>query len=218
MITINEAIMQRHSVRSYLDKAIPSDVAAKLRELIDLCNKEGGVNMQLVTDEPKAFSGAMAHYGKFSGVSNYIALIGKKGSDTALGYYGAKVVLLAQQLGLNTCWVGLTFSKVPQALTIGEGEKLQAVIALGYGATQGVTHKVKTPDQVAPGYANAPQWFKDGVDTALLAPTAMNQQKFTFTIDEDGKVNSKAGLGFFAKMDLGIVRYYFEIGSGKKLQ
>lgn len=217
MITVNEAIKQRHSVRSYTDRAIPADIADELRKLIADCNREGGVNMQLVTGEPKAFSGTMAHYGKFSGVSNYIALIGKKGSDVALGYYGAKVVVLAQQLGLNTCWVGLTFSKVPQALNIGEGEKIQAVIAIGYGAVQGVSHKVKTPEQVAPGYAAAPQWFKDGIDTALLAPTAMNQQKFTFTLAEDGSVQSKAGLGFFAKMDLGIVRYFFELGSGRKV-
>ena len=45
MITVNEAIKQRHSVRSYTDRAIPADIANELRKLIADCNREGGVNM-----------------------------------------------------------------------------------------------------------------------------------------------------------------------------
>ena len=43
-------------------------------------------------------------YTSFSGVKNYIALIGKKSPnlEEACGYYGEKIVLRAQQLGLNT--------------------------------------------------------------------------------------------------------------------
>ncbi|MEI3552822.1 MAG: nitroreductase family protein [Acutalibacteraceae bacterium] len=42
------------------------------------CNQESGLHIQLVTNEPKAFDSFMAHYGKFKGVTNYLALIGKK--------------------------------------------------------------------------------------------------------------------------------------------
>jgi hypothetical protein len=47
----------------------------------------------------------MAHYGKFIGVKNYIALVGPKSSvqEERLGYYGEQIVLKAQKLGLNTC-------------------------------------------------------------------------------------------------------------------
>ena len=111
-MNLSEAIRERHSVRSYLTKAIDGDVKTDLLSFIDQCNQESGLHMQLVTDEPKAFDGFMAHYGKFSGVTNYIALIGKKGKDLeeTCGYYGEKVALKAQQLGLNTCWVALTYS------------------------------------------------------------------------------------------------------------
>ncbi len=59
------------------------------------CNRESGLHIQLVTNEPKAFAGFMAHYGKFSGVTNYIAMIGKKGPglDEKCGYYGERMVL-----------------------------------------------------------------------------------------------------------------------------
>ncbi|MGM9590948.1 MAG: nitroreductase family protein, partial [Faecousia sp.] len=40
--------------------------------------------------------------------------------------------------------------------------------------------------------------------------------KFVFTY-ADEKVSAKAGMGFYAKVDLGIVKYHFELGSGKKL-
>ncbi|MFR2154369.1 MAG: nitroreductase family protein [[Eubacterium] siraeum] len=61
-------------------------------------------HIQLVTDEPKAFDSFMAHYGKFSGVTDYIALIGRKSDklNEICGYYGEQLVLLAAQLGLWT--------------------------------------------------------------------------------------------------------------------
>lgn len=61
----------------------------------------------------------------------------------------------------------------------------------------------------------APDWFKKGIDAALLAPTAMNQQKFKFILN-DNKVKAKAGIGFYSKIDLGIAKYHFEIGAQKE--
>ena len=54
------------------------------------------------------------------------------------------------------------------------------------------------------------------VACALLAPTAINQQKFKFSLHDGNKVSVKAGLGFYSKVDLGIVKYHFEIGAGVK--
>lgn len=133
--------------------------------------------------------------------------------DERCGYYGERLVLLAQQLGLNTCWVGMTFKKVPGAYEVKPGQKLVIVITLGYGATQGVPHKVKTPEEVCPSIAQTPAWFVRGVEAALLAPTAVNQQKFTLAYQGDADVQAKAQLGFFSKVDLGIVKYHFELGA-----
>lgn len=126
---------------------------------------------------------------------------------------GERLVLKAQQLGLNTCWVAMTYKKIPGAFKVENGEKLTVIISLGYGKTQGVGHKVKGVEQVSNVSAETPDWFKAGVEAALLAPTAMNQQKFILTYD-NGKVSAKAGNGFYTKLDLGIVKYHFEIGAG----
>lgn len=213
---LTQAIKNRHSVRSYDERKIEGDVKNELITFINQCNKESGLHMQLVLDEPEAFSGKMAHYGNFSGVRNYIALIGKKSPDwdEKCGYYGEKVVLKAQQLGLNTCWVAMTYRKIKTAYQVNNGEKLCVVIAVGYGKTQGAAHKIKSVEDVTKTDGTLPDWFKRGVEYALLAPTAMNQQKFTFSLSGN-KVSAKAGMAFYSKVDLGIVKYHFEIGAGK---
>lgn len=216
-MNLTEAMNARHSVRSYTAKPLSTDVQQALQQEISACNAESGLHIQLVLNEPKAFEGGLAHYGSFRGVNNYIALIGKKGAalDEACGYYGERLVLKAQQLGLNTCWVALTYKKIPSAFSVAPGEKLAVVIALGYGETQGVAHRSKPADAVSNLTERSPAWFARGVETALLAPTAMNQQKFTLTA-EGSKVTAKPGLGFYTKMDLGIVKYHFELGAGKE--
>nr|WP_325243298.1 nitroreductase family protein [uncultured Oscillibacter sp.] len=209
-----EAIKRRHAVRSYEDRPIAADARHEMQELLSQLNLESGLSMQLVLNEPKAFSGFMAHYGKFSGVKNYIALIGKKGPglDEDCGCYGEKAVLRAQLLGLNTCWAAMTYQKVPGALRIAPGEKLAAVIALGYGTTQGAAHPVKPVERLCAADGPMPPWFRRGMEAAQLAPTAMNQQKFHFSL-RDGVVSARPGRGFYTKMDLGIAKCHFEIGA-----
>lgn len=214
-MTLKEAMQARHSVRQYREEALRKEDAALLREEIEACNAESGLHIQLVCGEPKAFSGLLARYGKFSGVTNYIALVGKKGPDLSetCGYFGERIVLRAQQIGLNTCWVAMTYSKVPSAFSVGEGEKLCAVIAVGYGKTQGSGHRVKSVREVTEGEPPFPEWFVSGVEAALLAPTAMNQQKFRFAL-HGNRVSATAGSGFYTKLDLGIVKYHFAMGAG----
>ena len=211
-----EIMKARHSVRQYKNKPIEEELIKILSDEIKICNEKSGLHIQLVTNEPKAFDGFMAHYGKFSGVINYIAMIGKKGSELEekCGYYGEQLVLLAQSLGLNTCWVALTYNKIKTAFKIESGEKLCAVIAVGYCEAQGVPHKSKPAESVMKADEQIPEWFQRGIDAALLAPTAMNQQKFVFHL-KDNKVSAKAGVGFYTKLVLGIVKYHFELGAGK---
>lgn len=213
---ILEIMKARHSVRQYNEKKIEYEKREVLIALAQECNRESGLHIQLLFDEPKCFDSMMAHYGKFKGVENYIALVGKKGSDLdeKVGYYGEKMVLKAQELGLNTCWVAMTHGK--SNATIRAGEKLACVISLGYGVTQGTAHTNKAVEQLCDCASDMPDWFSKGMEAVLLAPTAMNQQKFYFTLDQ-GTVSAKAGKGFYTKMDLGIVKYHFEIMTGRKV-
>ena len=212
---ILNAMNERHSVRRYKEIPVEKEKLDVLFSEVQKCNAEGDLHIQLVTDEPKAFTGALASYGHFSGVSNYIALVGKKADDLdeRAGYYGERLVLLAQMLGLNTCWVALTFSKRKARFTLDKGEKLVCVISLGYGEYQGKPHKNRPLAEICPGYDASPGWFKAGVDAAMLAPTAINQQKFTFSLSGN-TVTASSFKGPCSKVDLGIVKYHFEVGAG----
>ena len=222
-MTIQEAIEARHSVRAYKDQPMADEVAKQLEEEIAVVNQKGNLHVQLIRNEPKAFQGTMAKYGKFRNANNYIVMAGKKAEDLdeRVGYYGEHLVLLAQTLGLNTCWVGLSYSKVPGTYVLDEGEKIACYIAIGYGETQGVGHKIKIVGQVSNASDATPSWFRKGVEAALLAPTAVNQQKFSFEYVgmKDGRHQVSAKKGFsmigYTKMDLGIAKYHFEIGAGK---
>ena len=224
-MTLLEAIEARHSVRKYKDSPIPEEILAILRNKVWEINKEAGLHIQLVTDEPKAYKGVMA-YGSFSGVKNYFIMAGKKGDDLdeKIGYYGEQLVLLAQTLGLNTCWTGLSYSKVPGTYKLESGEKIGCYIALGYGETQGAGHKVKDVRDISNASDLTPKWFRKGVEAALLAPTAVNQQKFYLEylgfkdFSKLPKVAAKPVFSMigYSKMDLGIIKYHFELGAGKE--
>lgn len=208
---------ERHSVRQYEEKKIEPEKREALQKEIDAINKESGLHIQILFDEPKCFDSMMAHYGKFTGVQNYIALVGPKGAalDETCGYYGERLVLLVQSLGLNTCWVAMTHGK--SAAKITAGEKQACLIALGYGKNQGVPHKSKPIADVTKTGGTMPDWFKKGMDAVMLAPTAINQQKFVFELNGDNVSVKVSGFGFYAKMDLGIVRYHFEAATGKRV-
>ena len=224
-MTLLEAIEARHSVRKYKDEPIPEEVLAVLRNKVWEVNKEAGLHVQLVTGEPKAFSGLIC-YGSFSGVTSYFVMAGKKGDDLdeKIGYYGEQLVLLAQTLGLNTCWAGVSYSKIPGTYELEDGEKIGCYIALGYGQTQGSGHKVKDVREISNASDLTPKWFRKGVDAALLAPTAVNQQKFFLEyigfkdFSKLPKVAAKPVFSMigYSKMDLGIVKYHFELGAGKE--
>lgn len=219
-MTLMEAIDARHSVRAYRDMPIPQDVRDQLDAFVNECNDESGLDITIRYDDPAGFDSRLAHYGSFSNVSNYIILKGSKHEDFdfACGYYGEKIVLFAQQLGLNTCWTAMTFNKKRVKELVPAGEKLCMVISLGYGETQGREHKSKSMYDVIDVKGGMPEWFVAGVESALKAPTAVNQQKFCFMLDNDEPSVKVKGLGTFTKVDLGIVAYHFEVASGRKVK
>ena len=222
-MTIQEAIEDRHSVRAYKDQPLSEEIVKVLEDEIVKLNNEGQLHIQLICNEPKAFQGTLAKYGKFRNANNYLVMAGKRADDLdeRIGYYGEHIVLLAQTLGLNTCWVGLSYSKVPGTYVLEEGEKIACYIAIGYGETQGSGHKIKTVEQVSNASDITPSWFKKGIEAALLAPTAVNQQKFSFEYvgmsNNRHQVRAKKGFSMigYTQMDLGIAKYHFEVGAGK---
>ena len=211
---ILELMKERHSVRQYKNQTIESSKREEINSLINAVNAESKLSIQVFYDEPKCFNSFMAHYGKFENVENYIAIVGNKNEQEKAGYYGEKIVLKCQELGLNTCWVGMTHGK--SKAEIKRGQKLLVIISLGYGETQGVPHKSKSIAELGKADQST-EWFDRGMEAVSLAPTAVNQQKFLFEL-KNGKVTAKNLGGFYSNMDLGIAKYHFEAATGHEVK
>lgn len=211
---MREAMRQRHTVRKYTDKPISAELAGKLNERTEKLNREHGLSMKLLLDDTAAF-GALFKLVRAKGVRNYFVLAGPDGEDLAekLGYCSAELMLYAQTLGLNTWWVGGTFSRKNVAAKVG-ADRLVGIVVVGYGAEQGVPHKSKRAAEVSEYAGAASQWFVDGVAGALLAPTALNKQDF-YIKGKDDVVEIAYNGGAFAGVDLGLVKYHFELAAGK---
>lgn len=211
-----EAIRARHSVRAYQNRPIEPEKAELLRAYIRELNESYDLHLQYIEPAGAVFSGLASKLTGWSGVPAYIAVVGRRRDDLdeVCGYAGEKLVLYAQTLGLNTCWAGIFKRKLSTA-EIAEDEKLVLSIAVGYGVTGGSARKSKSVEDVA-DVKDMPDWFRSGVEAALLAPTAVNQQKFIFSLDGDQPEVRVTGNGPFVKLDLGIVKCHFEIGSGRR--
>ncbi|MCR5194777.1 MAG: nitroreductase [Pseudobutyrivibrio sp.] len=217
-MTEKEAIFQRHSVRNYTDKAIEPEKVSQIEEKVAQLNAEGNLHLQFVADAGGTYNKLIYKATGLASAPSIIACVGKDADDLdeRVGYYGEKLVLFLQQLGLNTCWTG-TYNKKQFPISVGEDERVVLVIAVGYGQTQGKTRKSKSAEQVTAGKAQKPDWFNSGVELALLAPTALNQQKFTIKLNDDDSVEIVENGGILSKVDLGIVKCHFEIGAERTI-
>lgn len=212
-----EAIKHRHAVRHFDGKPITKQHQKMLNQLINKINKKAHLHLQLVINEPLAFSGKKAAICNFTGCVNYLAIVGPDNDDLKekAGYYGEQVVLEAIKLGIKSCWVAKTFDKIPGVYKVNKSEALALVVAFGYAGYEGKQHKSKSFERVVSNKTNKPipTWFRKGVELALLAPTGINQQGFKFALLPNNCVRVK-NLSFCKNVDLGIVKYHFELGAG----
>ena len=210
---MKEAMKARHMVRKYTGKTIPADIVDRLNKRVRINNEQHGLSIRLMINDKTAVPGVIRLI-LAKGVNNFFIMAGPDGADELCGYCGADLMLYAQTLGLNTWWVGGTYNRKGAAEKSG-GATPVGIIAVGYGQTQGVPHKTKTADAVSSYAGDVPDWFKEGVDAALLAPTALAKQAFIMK-GEGSTVHIDCDNGIFSGVDTGLVKYHFELGAGKE--
>ena len=223
---IMQAIAERISVRAYDDRAVEAEKLDQLEACIRQTNDEGGLGMVLVRPEAGG-SGLSLAKAMFAGrPSCYVALFAPKdeASRDRLGFFGEKVVLLAQQLGLGTCWVFGTYDSASVAVAPRDGEVLYGVIPVGYAAEKAplkqrtvraaLRKRDRKPTSVYAGYATAPAWARAGIDAVIAGPSAVNGQPWTFVDTPAGIAvtlpSVKSGIEY---VDMGIAKLHFQLGA-----
>lgn len=220
MITVG-TIRERHSVREYDGKPLSRAEFDALIAVVEECARESGLDIQLVGNNPEVFN-VIARFGLIRGCRTHVAFVvddakaGDVAADEAIGYWGQKIALAAQDMGLNTCWCALCSRRKSHAV-VAPGKKIRLIIAVGHGKTQGFSRKTKSVEALSSvECAKAPAWFAAAMEAAQLAPTAMNNQNFKITLLSDGKTARidapQSGLNV---IDEGIVRCNLEIAANE---
>ncbi|MDO4619074.1 MAG: nitroreductase family protein [Lachnospiraceae bacterium] len=216
-MNFTEAMSARHTVRKYKDTPLSKEVVEQLQARIDANNEKLGTAISLVTDTEEGIPGIVKLL-MTKNVKNYFVLAGPETPDMEekLGYASADLMLYAQTIGLNTWWIGGTFSRngVRKAAGAADENKVIGIVVVGYGENQGRPHKSKKAEEISSYEGEAPDWFKAGVEAVLLAPTAVNRQAYTIA-GKGSQVTMTCKKGAFSDADLGIGKYHFEIGAGK---
>ena len=189
-----EAIRARHAVRNYTAKPLSPEIIDELSQEIEQCNRQGQLHIQLVTENEEAFKTFIPLFGRFKNVKNYIALAAKKQGDfyVKCGYCGARLMVKAQQAGLNSCWVTNTYNAKKCPVTLAPDEELVGVIAIGYGTTDGTQHKSKSMEKLF----NKQNFFIEASGNTVSIRTKDNHP--------------------MSQINTGIVKYHFEIGAGRE--
>ena len=220
-----QLMQNRHDVRNYSDEPISPEAVARLQEEIAAVNEIYGMHIQLVMDDPKGISGFMAAYEQFKNVKNYLAMVGTNTAqlDERCGYVGEHLVLVAQGLGLNTCWTGLGFNRKKGAFEKGRDERAAVAIAIGHGRNQGASKEMKAASDISNLNSDSPEWFRRGIEAVRLAPTVLDEQGIRIDLLEETHKDGRrcvraiaAEKGHFNYVDYGIAKYHFETIADRK--
>jgi len=228
-----QAVLIRKSHRSFHARRPEEDKIVRLEKLCAEFRPFPGARAVLVRTPPdKVFKGFIGGYGRITGASYYMAFIGAQSTpdiEAAVGYTGEGLVLEAAVLGLGTCWVSGFFrpAVVRAHLDLATDERVFAVTPVGYAERQSTikdriyrrlagSAKRKTMDETVEGTL-AEAWQEKAVETALLAPSAVNRQPWRFAARPGSltvRTDEAKDIGRYPKrLDCGIAMLHIEIGA-----
>lgn len=242
MITIEnpkawqEAIQIRRSRRSFNNRAIEDTTLIQLRNSINQWNQQiKGVRVALVQEDPDVvFKGMIGSYGKVKGAPAYLAFIGDMEDERVqekMGYIGECAIIEATALGLGTCWVAGFFKpeSVAQHIEIKSNEKVLSVSPIGYNDDKTMeeklmsgmasSHKRKPLAKLCTGLPEEQwkPWMKTALESARIAPSAVNRQPWRFHVEEKSitvSVDSVLNIYRISKwLDCGIAMLHLEVGA-----
>lgn len=185
-MNLYEAIFVRKSVRSYTGEALSPQlldkVKAHYRELTGLF---GGIETEIsVLDNRK---GQQRMLSLFSVKAPYYLVFYSEEVPRYLmnmGYLMEQMVLYMCSLGIGTCFIGS--NKIKKELQEKDGRKMVGIVAFGKSKGSHVRKQAEAKrlsiDQLCIFKEVPRQWMRQLLESARLAPSAMNDQPWRFVV------------------------------------
>lgn len=232
-----KAIRKRKSRRRYLKRKIEEPELKRLKKFTDDLNRNNEkVKIVLIEGSCKEiFTGIIGSYGKIRGASNFAVFIGDtrdQNIEEKVGYIGEAFILEATARGLGTCWVAGTFKPeiVRNEIKLKDYQEIMAITPVGYTKNKHLleekivsfmvsSHKRKDLDELCKeGFKQDwPQWIKNSLECARLAPSAVNRQPWVFTVNNNSITVSIRDMDKHTevskKLDCGIAMLHLEVGA-----
>jgi nitroreductase len=228
-----EALLTRRSRRLYKPEPLSGHILDRLTVACSEFRPFDTAKAVLIRHSKDVFKGIIGAYGKIRGAPFLLAFIGDTADRSVhekVGYTGEGIILEATALGLGTCWVGKSFDRrtASSLVMIKEQERVLAVAAVGYPAERtsfeerlvsgfGRLHKRKPLAVLVSGMPKAewPEWIRESLQAARVAPSAANRQPWRFLVESDSITvsvdNLHDSLGISKRLDCGIAMLHIEI-------
>lgn len=233
-----DAIFQRRSRRQFEKRQVDSGLLKRLDSVCNEFRPFPGARAVLLNQSPEnVFKGAIGKYGKIKDAPSVIFFIGSTDDpqmNEKTGFTGEGIILEATALGLATCWVAGFFRPevAAEVAEINVNEKVLAVSPVGYAIENwtleekimsgfGRSHRRKPLNELITGFHEnmLNESIKTILESARLAPSAVNRQPWRFKIETDGITistdNVRDSFSISKRLDCGIAMLHIEIASLK---
>ncbi len=227
-----EALMSRRSHRLFDGQTLTENQLSSLGELKAESLGLGHLRTHFVHrpgDLDHVFRGVVGSYGKTLGTSALLAFTAAEDDSwqagMQCGYIGEQYVLLAESLGLGSCWNGGMFGikQLMALVPLGPNERVVSLIALGtpqevqdrVGRLTKMVFKRKEIGEIASGtLLGSGGYITAALEAVRLAPSAVNRQPWYFDTGSEGEVVLTASRrGGLVPVDLGIAMLHFYVAA-----
>lgn len=219
-----KAIEMRRSRRTYRSIGLDEGTKAVIKNLVDIVNKNAGLDFRFVDDGSPAFT-------IFTGKFSMIAVCGDDSEKMRVksGYFGEMIVLECTYHGLGTCWVTGTYNenKILEMIKIPKETRLYGVIVIGNVKPKlsqkeklmyNITHKQNKPYQKMFEVCDEklPPYYEYAMKLVEKAPSATNSRPVHFKY-ENGVISGYVDEPYSDKsISFGVAQLHFCIGAKAK--
>lgn len=212
MTSVSETIRQRYSCRSYSNDSVDDSILKTLQQAVSapqtgpFGNKPRFVLISMDALPAREWK-TLGTYGVIKNARLYLAgmIVPAPMATQDYGYCKEKLILMATEIGLSTCWLGGTFaiSAFGRAAGMRRNELLPTISPIGYAAPRrsltervmrgfaGSDHRLPWSELFFKNSAESPLSmeeagaYREALENIRLAPSASNKQPWRIVYDKN---------------------------------